>query len=336
MAHDILEEAGRLRAEREPFALATVVAAKPPTSGTPGARAIIRTDGRIEGWIGGQCAQPAVVRLGLEALADGAPRLVVLSPDGQEVGREMRGVVRVPMLCASQGELQVFVEPFLPRVELVVIGASPVATLLARLGALLEFDVWACDPAADMETFPDAVRLVQGLDDLAPQLPQGACVIVATMNTYDEEAARVAIQSEATYVGVVASERRFESIRESLRAEGVSEERLSRLARPKGLPGAALLPSEIAFGAMAETLRVRRERGGLPLSSPAQSKAEPHALDAPQEARVWESERGGRGEAVDPICGMTVDIATARYTSERDGVRYYFCCAGCQKAFETA
>jgi xanthine dehydrogenase accessory factor len=217
-----------------------------------------------------------------------------------------------------------------------VIGASPVATLLARLGALLEFDVWACDPAADMESFPDAVRLVQGLDDLAPQLPQGACVIVATMNTYDEEAARVAIQSEAAYIGVVASERRFETISEYLRGEGVPEERLSRLARPKGLSGAALLPGEIAFGVMAELLRVRRERGGLPLPSPAESQAEPRASDAAQRASVWEGERSGRGEAVDPICGMTVDIATDRYTSERDGVRYYFCCAGCQKAFEAA
>jgi xanthine dehydrogenase accessory factor len=325
MARDILEEAGRLRAEREPFALATVVAARPPTSGTPGARAIIRADGRIEGWIGGQCAQPAVVRLGLEALADGAPRLVVLSPEGEIQGQEraQRGVVRVPMLCASQGELQVFVEPFLPRLELVVIGASPVAALLGRLGALLEFDVWACDPAADMETFPEAVRLVQGLDDLASQLPPGACVIVATMNTYDEEAAKVALASKSGYVGVVASERRFEALCEYLRGEGVPEEQVARLVRPKGAhtPGAALLPGEIAFGVMGELLRVRRERGGL---SVAEAPTEP------------EPDANLRAEAIDPICGMTVDIATARYTSERDGVTYYFCCAGCKKAFEQA
>jgi xanthine dehydrogenase accessory factor len=265
------------------------------------------------------------VRLGLEALADGAPRLVVLSPEGEIQGQEhaQRGIVRVPMLCASQGELQVFVEPFLPRLELVVIGASPVATLLSRLGALLEFDVWACDPAADMETFPDAVRLVQELDDLAPQLPPGACVIVATMNTYDEEAAKVALASKASYVGVVASERRFEVLREYLRGEGVPEEQVARLARPKDahIPGAALLPGEIAFGVMAELLRVRRERGGLPTP------------EAPAEV---EAEAELRAEAIDPICGMTVDIATARYTSERDGVAYYFCCAGCKKAFEKA
>ncbi len=335
MARDMLEEAGRLRAEREPFALATVVAARPPTSGTPGARAIIRADGRIEGWIGGQCAQPAVVRLGLEALADGAPRLVVLSPEGQVQGQEMRGVIRVPMLCASQGELQVFVEPFLPRLELVVIGASPVAMLLARLGALLEFEVWACDPMADMETFPDATRLVQGLDDLAPQLPPGCCVVVATMNAYDEEAARIALASDARYVGVVASERRFETIHASLREAGLAPERLERLARPKGshTPGAALLPGEIAFGVMAELLRVRREHGGT-LVPVAPAEAEPRASDAPKGASVWAG--SGRSEAVDPICGMTVDVATARYTSERDGVRYYFCCLACKKAFEAS
>src|SRR5262249_6501301 len=164
MEPDIFAEVQRLRAERRPFSLATVVAARQPTSGTPGARAIILAGGEVEGWIGGHCAQPAVVREGLAALADGAPRLVVRRAGvgvavgraggrGEGEGRPRAGVVEVPMLCASEGELQVFVEPFLPRRELVIVGASPAARALARLGGPLEFDVWACDPEADMESF---------------------------------------------------------------------------------------------------------------------------------------------------------------------------------------
>ncbi len=311
MERDILAEVQRLRTERRPFSLATVVAARQPTSGTPGARAIILEGGEIEGWVGGHCAQPAVVREGLAALADGTPRLVVLRPDGQPESPPEPGVVEVPMLCASQGELRVFVEPFLPRAELVVIGSSPVARTLARLASLLEFDVWACDPDADMETFPEAERLVQGLDMLTPQLAAHQYIVVATINAYDEEAVRVALESDARYVGLVASVKRHAAVVETLREQGVGKERLGRLQRPKGLPGPALRPSEIAFSVMAELVELRRSSTATPIekSSPA------------------------RSEAIDPICGMTVDIATAKHTLERDGQTYYFCCAGCRSAF---
>lgn len=317
MDRDILDEVGRLRAARQPFALATVVAAKQPTSGTPGARAIIHAGGQVEGWLGGNCTQPAVVRQGLAALADGSPRLLILSSDAQPEANSAAGVVQVPMLCASKGELQVFVEPFLPRVDLVVIGATPVARALARLGAVLDLDVWACDPEADMHAFPDATRLVQGLDALTPQLSAHSYVLVATMNTYDEDAAKAALASEASYVGVVASERRFAAIKDYLRDRGVSAERLGHLKRPKGLPGSVRLPGEIAFSVMAELLDARRQRLGL--------DAENAAPAAPP-----------RESATDPICGMTVDVATARYTSERDGTRYYFCCAGCKATFDAS
>jgi P-type Cu+ transporter len=39
-------------------------------------------------------------------------------------------------------------------------------------------------------------------------------------------------------------------------------------------------------------------------------------------------------EFVDPVCGMTVDPAKAAGTSERDGVRYYFCSPGCKEKFD--
>jgi xanthine dehydrogenase accessory factor len=316
MGEDIFSEVQRLRAERRAFALATVVAAKQPTSGAPGERAIVLPGGTVEGWIGGQCAQPAVVQQGLAALADGSPRLVVLRPgvpaDAEPETTGTPGVVQVPMLCASQGELQIFVEPFLPKIELTVIGVSPVARTLARLGSLLDFEVWACDPEADMASFPEATRLLQSLDALKPQLSPQSYVVVATINTYDEDAAAAALASAAAYVGVVASQRRFAALRETLAERGVPAERLGRLARPKGLPGPALLPAEIAFSVMAELLALRRQRVGFSLEEPPTSRA----------------------EAIDPICGMTVDIATARYTSERDGHMYYFCCAGCQRRFE--
>ena len=314
MQRDLLDEVQRLRAERRPFALATVVAAHQPASGTPGARALVLPDGRVEGWVGGHCAQPAVARQALAALADGSPRLVVLSPDIAQETAPRPGVVQVPMTCAGQGELQIFVEPFLPRIELVVVGASPVARTLARLGALLDFEVWACDPDADMEAFPDAERLAQSLDALKRQLTPRSYVVVATIGNYDEEAVQAALDSAASYVGLVASQKRFAALLSSLRGRDVPDERLGRLTRPKGLPGKAVLPAEIAFSVMAELLEVRRRRVGL----------------------SYEGVTTARAEAIDPVCGMTVDIATARYRSERDGQVSYFCSAGCQASFEAS
>lgn len=315
MKNDVLARAQQLRTEGHAFALATVVAARQPTSGIPGARAIVMPDGRLEGWVGGHCAQPAIMRQGLAALADGHPRLVVISPTAQATDDTGdTGVVHVPMLCGSQGEIQVFVEPFLSRPSVIVVGSSVVAQTLARLASTLDFEVWACDPHADMESFPEADRLIPTLDALQPQLSPHAYVIVATIGEYDEEAALSAIQSPASYVGLVASNKRLTEVRAYLTGNGVRPERAASLKRPKGLPGFVIKPEEIAFSVMAELLETRRLRIGLDLG---------HAQPTPE-----------RAEAIDPICGMTVDIATARFTAVRDGETFYFCCPGCKKTFE--
>ena len=269
--------------------------------------------------MGGHCAQPTVIRQGLEALADGSARLVVLSPDTSEPGASRDGVVRdgvarVPMLCGSQGELQVFVEPFLPRPTVVVVGSSVVARTLAQLATTLDFEAWVCDPLAEMQTFPNADRLVPTLDALAPQLSERSYVIVATIGEYDEEAALVAVESPASYVGLVASNKRLSAVRAYLIEQGVTRERAEHLRRAKGLPGFVIKPEEIAFSVMAELIEARRQRVGL-MSAVAQQTPV-------------------RAEATDPICGMTVDIATARYTVERDGETFYFCCSGCKRTFE--
>lgn len=312
MPDDILAKAQQLRAEHSVFALATVVVARQPTSGSPGAHAIVLPDGRVEGWIGGHCARPAVIRQSIEALTAGTPRLVVISPDIHEPTSVSEGVVKVPMLCAGQGELQVFIEPFLPKTALVVIGESAVARALARFAALLDFEVWACDPLADMESFPNADRLVSTLDALKPQLTERNVVVIATMGEYDEDAAQVALDSSASYIGLVASNKRLAAVKAYLSDHGFSEEQVASLKRPTGLSTFVIKPEEIAFSVMAELLEVRHQGLGVLTRLPV-----PH-----------------RSEATDPICGMTVDVATARYTAARDGQTYYFCCAGCKAAFE--
>jgi xanthine dehydrogenase accessory factor len=313
MRDDVLEKAQQLRAEQAIFALATVVLARQPTSGTQGGHAIIFPDGRMEGWVGGHCARPAVIRQSIEALTAGAPRLVVISPAIKEPTSLNGGVVNLPMLCAGQGELQVFVEPFLPRTALVVIGESAVARAIARFAALLDFEVWACDPLADMENFPDADRLVATLDALSPQLTERNIVVVATIGEYDEDAAQVALESSASYVGLVASNKRLAAVKADLSERGLTEDQIARLKRPAGLKSFVIKPEEIAFSVVAELIEARHQGVGIRINFATQ----------PQ-----------RAESIDPICGMTVDVATARYSSVRDGETYYFCCAGCKATFD--
>ncbi|HEU4784193.1 MAG TPA: XdhC family protein, partial [Ktedonobacterales bacterium] len=184
---------------------------------------------------------------------------------------------------------------------------------LARFAALLDFEVWACDPLSDMENFPDADRLVATLDALGPQLTERNFVVVATIGEYDEDATQVALESSASYVGLVASNKRLASVKADLSERGLTEDQLARLKRPAGLKSFVIKPEEIAFSVMAELIEARHQGMGMRSNLPAQ----------PQ-----------RAEAIDPICGMTVDVATARYTSVRDGETYYFCCAGCKATFE--
>ena len=131
MFDDLLEQVTGLKEGGKPFVLATVVACKPPTSAKPGAKAIVRPDGSFHGWVGGSCAQPLVTQESLKALQDGQSRLVLLAPDPEEVDVGLEGAVLIPMACQSEGTLAIYLEAFLPKPELVVIGQSPMARSLA-------------------------------------------------------------------------------------------------------------------------------------------------------------------------------------------------------------
>src|SRR6476660_3844748 len=140
---DFFQQLGKLRDEEEPFVLATVVAYKSPQSAKPGSKAIIKPDGSMVGWIGGGCVQPIVLREAKQALQTGRPKLLTISPD--EPRDDWKGVQSFRMTCEGGGSLEIYLEPFLPKPQLVVIGSSPVAETLAQLGSLLDFKVIAAE-----------------------------------------------------------------------------------------------------------------------------------------------------------------------------------------------
>jgi len=306
---DILTLAAGLRERGEPFALATVVRCERPTSAKPGAKALIRPDGRVTGWVGGACAEPVVAREALAALRDGQPRLVVLVGDGGRDPTRTEGIVHFPMTCHSGGTLEIYVEPFLPKALLVLVGHGPVIDTLATLG----------------ETAGHAVRVLpadavaMALRGLA--LGATSSVVVATHGDDDETALTAVLASAAGYVSLVASRKRAATIVETLRQRGVAAEQLARLKAPAGLDIGAVTPEEIAVSILAEIIQARRLRGTpatLPSGAGAAVLAEP--CTSP--------------EAKDPICGMTVLVATARHQSDWAGRSVYFCCRHCKETFD--
>ncbi len=314
MFDDLLEQAADLKERAQPFALATVVACKPPTSAKPGAKAIIRTDGSFHGWVGGSCAQPVVTQQSLKALQEGHPRLVLLAPDPQAAEFGMTGAVFVPMTCKSEGSLAIYLEPYLPKPELVVVGQSPMARSLVALGSALGFRVSACDPAASAEMFPEAGSLVHDPEEIAGLLGPRSCVVVATMGHYDEEALEKALSGEAGYVGLVASHKRGRAVIEYLRSKGIPGEALERVKYPAGIDIGAATPEEIALSVLAEIVsETRAVSQGVPLTPTTQAAAV---------------------EAIDPICNMTVQVDGSRYQSTLNGATFHFCCPSCKDKFE--
>jgi xanthine dehydrogenase accessory factor len=265
-ATDILNEISALKEKGERFALATVVRTVAATAAKAGAKAIILPDGSVsEGWIGGGCARAAVVKAAREALEDGEARLVSVEPPdvlqarGVSAGEEREGVRFAKNMCPSQGTMDIFVEPVLPKPEVMLCGSSPVAQALADLARRLGFAVTACAPAAEQGAFGDVDRRIEGYT--LPVEGEGArFIVVSTQGRGDEAALRAALAVKADYVAFVGSGKKAASLRKKLAAEGVEEQALARVKSPAGLDLGAITPEEIALSILAEIVAHRRNR----------------------------------------------------------------------------
>jgi xanthine dehydrogenase accessory factor len=263
-ADDILDIISTRKSAGVPFALATVVRTVAATAAKAGAKAVILPDGTMsEGWIGGGCARAAVLKAARDALADGKSRLVSVAPpdelegQGHKAGEEQGGVRFAKNMCPSQGTMDVFVEPVLPRPQVVICGSSPVAVAIADLARRSGFAVTVCAPAAEQAVFADADRRIEGfalpVDEAAARY-----VVVSTQGRGDEAALLAALAVDADYVAFVGSRKKAEALKAALAERGVTAERLAKLKAPAGLDLGAITPDEIAISILAEIVAVRR------------------------------------------------------------------------------
>ena len=318
MFDEYFSKANELTQQGIPFATATVTRAEAPTSGKPGDRAIVTVDGVMHGWIGGSCAQPTVVKEALNALRADESRLIRLSTDPErQTPRD--GLLDLPMTCFSGGTLEIFIEAHHPRPRLLIVGELPVAQALAHLGKAMNYHVVAVDPDGS-GAMTHADEVLTSLDGLEGEIRPNTYPIIATHGNYDELALTQILSANPSYVGLVASRRRAEQVYDYLRLSGFSDEDMLPLKAPAGLDIQARRGDEIALSIMAEIVQKRRnaELLDLALFSDASAETQPSEI------------------AIDPICHMEVDVATAKFKHEHAGELYYFCCAGCQARFAAA
>ncbi|HTS24291.1 MAG TPA: XdhC family protein [Bryobacteraceae bacterium] len=314
MFDEFLRKAAEMRLRGESFAVALVVRFEAPISGKPGDRAIIHTDGAIWGWIGGGCAQPIVVKEALKALEEGTPRLIRISPN-PDAGSDP-GIVDYTMTCHSGGTLDIFIEPVLPKPQVLIFGRSAVAQSLARLAKAIDYTVVAVAPGASEQQFPSVDAIYPEIDRRPLRITPQTFIVVSTQGECDEEALELVSGLDCAYISFVASKVKARKLLDYLREKGLPAERLSRIQAPAGLEIGAVSPEEIAVSILAEIVRVARSTPRL--GTQAKLVSQPPA-DLP---------------ARDPVCGMQVEPARAKHKSEYGGATVYFCCPHCKQAFD--
>jgi xanthine dehydrogenase accessory factor len=314
MFDEFLSRASALRSAESPFAIAIVVKSEPPVSGKPGDKAIIQSEGKVWGWIGGGCVQPLVIREALDAMEQGSPRLVRIAPSAaSEPGA---GMVNYSMSCHGGGALEIYIEPVLPKSRILIFGRSPAAQSLSKLGKAVGYGISVVAPEASRENFPDADSV--GKELLPSQIKNASTtyIVVATQGEHDEEALESALRTDAPYVSFIASHAKARKIVGLLAEKGVPQEMLNRIKAPAGLHIGTSSSQEIAVSILAEIIQAKK-------SGPTQiASQEPHDPGVVSEF------------AIDPVCGMKVDPSESNYQSEHEGRLFYFCCAGCKQTFE--
>jgi xanthine dehydrogenase accessory factor len=307
----VLERMTELARSGETFALATVVWRQGPSSSKQGSRAIITTDGQLDGWIGGACAEPVVIREAKQVIADGNARLLLLGTPDQFGTAVPEGMTVVPISCQSEGALEVYIEPVLPVPHLVIVGGSPMARTLAQLARALD---WSTDLFSPQEFRAGGAG--------QPRADERSMVVVATQGHGDEDAIERAAAMRPAYLGLVASRTRGEAVLGYLAERGVPKDQLDRVHAPAGLDLGRTTHEEMAVAILAELVQLRAS--GAIASVPA-PRAEPRRERRTELALA---------EAVDPVCGMTVTADASAMPFEYGGATYYFCCAGCRRTFE--
>jgi len=312
MFDEFFAKAASLKEKRKAFATATIVYAEAPISGNTGNKAIITADGEVFGWLAGGCSQPIIVDEAVKSLRNGKPVLIKLSPDPDNKYSYLK---TFRMSCHSGGSIEVYIEPIMPALQILILGKSAIAQALARLSKAMNYRVTVLAPEATKDMFPEADNFYKKFQpDKANIFAEGTYAIVSTQGEHDEEALEALMKYDLPYLAFVASRKKAGAIVKYLVERGYSEEQVNQIKAPAGIDIRAKKPEEVALSILAEVIQN--------LHKPDDASSEDKILPDSQEFTS------------DPVCGMKVDMGNAYYKSAYKGETFYFCCVSCQHSFD--
>jgi xanthine dehydrogenase accessory factor len=259
----IYQSLSEIEANNESAALCTVVKSEGSTPRHVGSKMLVYPDGKFIGTVGGGELENRVKEEARGALADCQPRHLhynMSDPSRGDVG-----------VCG--GQVEVFVEPILPAPMVIVIGAGHVGKAVAHLAKWLGFRVAVSDDRAEFcnaETVPDADAYypvtMDRLTEHVNVTRQTFLILTTRGSNVDAAGLNPLLETEAAYIGVIGSKRRWLETVKALKSQGVSEEKIARVHSPIGLELQAETPEEIAVSIMAEILMVRNRGTGKAMS----------------------------------------------------------------------
>lgn len=257
MSSDLYAKAAELTAQGKAFAVATVVRVEGSSSARRGSKAIIDAQGKLVfGWVGGGCAESAVRNEALRSMEMRQPLVITLDMTDELLG--------VGMPCG--GKMEVYIEPVLPQPDLLIAGHGRIAETLATFAHLLGFRIIVNDPGADQSSFPQAEQVIaEDFDLIQTPISQNTYVVIATQHKNDHLWLQKALEGEAAYVALIASQHRARLVLDYLAAEGVPEDKIARIFAPAGLDLGAATPEEIALSIMSQIVALRRGRSSRAL-----------------------------------------------------------------------
>lgn len=239
----------------QPVVLATVVQTRRSVPRHPGSKMLIFGDGRISGTIGGGEMEHRVRVEAAATLRDGKPRLLsyrLVDPANGDPG-----------VCG--GEADIYLEPYMPAPCLYVIGAGHVGRAVSELATWLGHQTLIWDDRTDaIDELPASLAdsgsskpIDTFLKDRPPKVDDA--IIVVTRNVgLDLELLPHLLASQARYVGLMGSSRRWETTRTGLLEAGIDPAECERVHAPIGIEIEAETPEEIAVSILAEVIGDRR------------------------------------------------------------------------------
>jgi len=315
MHKSFLDKAIALNKSCEAYATATITRRKIPTSGKPGDKAIITADGKIHGWIGGGCTRGIVLKESLLAIKERSPRNVLISP--VKTTQPNGNTKLYNMTCQSGGEVELYIEPVLPKPHLIIMGSSHIGMALCRIAKAMDYQVDVVMSDVDPEVFPEADKIINASDYMpAKMIQDNTHIIVCTQGEGDSTALHNAIKSDVDYISFVASRLKANAIFGDLRKLGVTMDELKKIKTPAGIDIGAKLPDEVAISILAQIINDFRTQKMDGTSDDTQAT------------------QLGDDYYMNPVCNIPIQKSTAKHVLTYKNEKVYFCCDGCKVSFE--